>query len=114
MESGCQNKGKTTATNKISEPPPCGFNHLKLEYKKIPPYANDVWVPSLPIEENGYAKIFIPSMECYFRPGDRLIRVEHVGVTTRMLNFILETNQKRISSGLLKVKITYIFVCIFN
>jgi hypothetical protein len=57
MESGSQNKGKTTTTNQNFEPPPCEFNHLKLEHKKIPPYANDIWVPSLSIEENRYAKI---------------------------------------------------------
>lgn len=95
MESGSRDKGKTTTTNKFFEPPPCGFNHLKLEHKKIPPYANDIWVPSLSIEENRYAKIFIPSMECCFRLGDRLVTVENDGVTTRMLNWSLETDQIR-------------------
>jgi hypothetical protein len=59
MESGSQDKGKSTATNNFFEPPPCGFSHLKLKHKKIPPYANDIWVPSLPIKENRYAQIFI-------------------------------------------------------
>jgi hypothetical protein len=34
-------------------------------------------------------------MKCCFRLGDRLVRVEHVGVTTRMLNWIFETDQIR-------------------
>lgn len=95
MESCGQDKGETTTTNKFFEPPPCGFNHLKLKHKKILPDANDIQVPSLPIKENKYAKIFIPSMKCCFRLGDRLVRVEHVGVTTKMLNWIFEPDQIR-------------------
>jgi hypothetical protein len=35
------------------------------------------------------------SMECCFRPSDRLVWVEHAGVTIRMLNWILKTDQIR-------------------
>jgi hypothetical protein len=34
-------------------------------------------------------------MECCFKLSDRLIRVEYDGVTTRILNWILETDQIR-------------------
>jgi hypothetical protein len=90
-----QNKGKVVETNKTSQPPLCSFEHLELQHKKISPCPSDIWVPSLPIEENRSTKIFIPGMEWWFRLGDRLTRVEHAGVTSRMLSWILEADQAR-------------------
>ncbi len=35
-------------------------------------------------------KFFISNMECLFRAKNRLIRVEHVGITSRLLSWNLE------------------------
>jgi hypothetical protein len=53
-----------------------------LEIEKPSPYVGDIKVPMLLINSNKSVKIFIPSMEKWFQFGDRLIRVEHVGVTS--------------------------------
>ncbi len=47
------------------------------------------------VKHNRYVKIFIPRMECWFRIGDRLERVEHLEVTSRILSLMLEIDQTR-------------------
>lgn len=48
------------------------------------------------IKHNRYVKIFIPRMECWFRIGHRLEKVEHVKVTSRILSLMLEIDQTRV------------------
>lgn len=64
------------------------FFHLKI--KKSPPYAINILVLVLPIDSNRCVKIFRLGMENWFQPKDRLIKVEHVGVTSPLLSWILE------------------------
>ncbi len=48
------------------------------------------------IKHNRYVKIFIPRMECWFKIGDRLERVKHGGITSRILSLMLEIDQTRV------------------
>ncbi len=68
------------------------FTFFHLEIKKSPPYAKNNWVLALAIDSNTCVKIFRLGMEKWFQPKDRLIRVEHVGVTSPLLNWMLEIN----------------------
>jgi hypothetical protein len=44
----------------------------------------------LPIDSNRYVKFFMHGMEKRFQSRDRLIKVEHVDVTSRLLSWMLE------------------------
>jgi hypothetical protein len=87
-----QFKGKQLATYKPFDPSPCNFVHSNLKSKKLSPYAGDIWVPALPVDQSRFVKIFVPSMEELFKPGDRIVRLEHAGVMSRLL-WILEVDQ---------------------
>jgi hypothetical protein len=64
-----------------------------LEIEKPPPYVGDIWVPTLLINYNGSVKILTPGLETWFQLGDRLIRIEHVNVTSQLLSWMLEINE---------------------
>jgi hypothetical protein len=53
-----------------------------LEIEKPPPYARDIWVPTLPIDFNASMKILTLGLETWIQPRDRLIRIEHVSLTS--------------------------------
>jgi hypothetical protein len=46
-------------------------------------------VPTLFVKENRCVKIFILNMEQWFKPRDMLVKVEHVGVTSKLISWIL-------------------------
>ncbi len=58
----------------------------------------------LPIDFNRSVKIFIRGMEKWFQSGDRWIKVEHVSVTSRLLNWMLEIDENGLLSAWRKVK----------
>jgi len=66
------------------------FTFFHLEIKKSPPYAGNIWVLALSIYFNRCVKIFRLGMEKWFQTKDRLIKVEHVNVTSPLLNSMLE------------------------
>jgi hypothetical protein len=80
MENSSQSQEMGPATDKTSNFYP--FTFLHLEIKKPPPYVGDIWVPKLLMNFNKSMKIFILDMEKWFQFGNRLIKVEHVGVTS--------------------------------
>jgi hypothetical protein len=88
MESSSQSQGKGPIINKPFNSYPFTFFHLEIE--KPPPYVGDIWVPTLLIDSNRFLKFFILGMEKWFQFGYRLIKVEHVGVTSRLLSWMLE------------------------
>jgi hypothetical protein len=90
MECNCQAQSKQPTTNK--PPNHYLFTFLHIENELRPPYVGDIWVLTLPIDSNRCVKIFMPGMEKLFQPSDMLVKVEHVGVTFRLLNWKLEVN----------------------
>ncbi len=66
------------------------FTFFHLEIKKAPPYVGNIWVLALPINSNRFVRIFKLGREKRFQREDRLIRVEHVCVTSPLLNWMLE------------------------
>ncbi len=45
---------------------------------------------ALLVKGNRYVKILILGMEQWFKLGDRLVRVEHASVTSRLISWILD------------------------
>jgi len=89
-------KGKAAAIDKCTKPSTFEFLHSNLEHKNPPPHTphpthlGDIWVPSLPIDIG--VKLFILRMESLFKARDRLIKVEHANVISRLLSWNLEIN----------------------
>jgi hypothetical protein len=90
MECSYQAQGKEPTIDKPFNHYP--FTFLRIENEKCPPYACDIWVSTLPIDSIRCVKIFLPGMEKLFQPGDRLIRIEHVSVTFKLLSWKLEVD----------------------
>jgi hypothetical protein len=65
-----QFKGKHLAIDKPHDLSPYSFVHSNLQRKKLPPYAGNIWVPTLSINRNRFVKIFVPNMEKLFKPRD--------------------------------------------
>jgi hypothetical protein len=79
MESSTQRKDKEPIVSKPPNSYPFYFLHLEIE--KPPPYVGDIWVPILHVNSSRSVKTYILGMEKWFRPRDKLIKVEHVSVT---------------------------------
>lgn len=84
MERNSHSRNKKPTANKTFNSYP--FKFLYLEVEKPPPYVGHIWVPVLPISSNKCVKIFKPRMEKWFQPGDRLVRVEHASVTSKLVS----------------------------
>lgn len=95
---------KHLATYKPSDLSPYSFVHSNLEKNKLPPYAGDIWVPALPINRNRLVKIFVPNMEKLFKPRNKIVKVEHVRVTSKLLSWILEVDQAGIRKRIIESK----------
>ncbi len=87
MECNCQAQDKKPIANKPPSFHPFTFVHLEIE--KPPPYVDNICVLTLPIDFDKCVKIYILGMEKWFQLGDRLIRVEHANVTSRLMNWML-------------------------
>jgi hypothetical protein len=44
----------------------------------------------------------MPSMEELFKPKDKIVKIKHVGVTSRLLSWILKANKVRVYSWMIK------------
>jgi hypothetical protein len=91
MEASSQSRNKEPIANKTPNSYPFKFLHLEVE--KPPLNAGDIWVPILLISSNRCVKIFIPGMEKWFQLRDKLVKVEHVGVISRLVSWLLKINQ---------------------
>jgi hypothetical protein len=49
----------------------------------------DILIPFTNITGQCYVRLYMPSMEKLFRVGDRIIRIEHATIVSRMLNWKL-------------------------
>jgi hypothetical protein len=91
---GSKSQSKVEANKPLESHP---FVSLHLEIKKAFPYVGDIWVLALHVDYNRYVKIFILRMEQYgFKPRNRLVRIEHVGVTSRLMSWMLEIDHVRL------------------
>jgi hypothetical protein len=57
------------------------------------PRIGDIWVPRTTISPNHFVRLYIPGVEDLFSEGDRLLRVEHSGSTSRLISWRVWKNQ---------------------
>ncbi len=58
------------------------------------PRLGDIWIPKLAVSPNHFVRLYIPSMEDLFQVGDRLLRVEHSGLSSRLISWRIWHNQE--------------------
>ncbi len=54
----------------------------------------NVWVPTLPIDQSRF--FFILGMQDLITPKDRIVRIEHVGVISKLLSWILKVDHAKV------------------
>ncbi len=58
------------------------------------PRLGDIWVPKSAVSPNHFARFYIPSVEDLFQTGDRVVKVEHAGSTSRLISWRLWRDSK--------------------
>ncbi len=51
------------------------------------PRLGDVWIPKSAMSPNHFVRLYIPGVEDLFQEGDRLLRVEHGGLRSRLISW---------------------------
>jgi hypothetical protein len=54
----------------------------------------DIWVPKLAVSPNHFVRLYIPDVEDLFQVGDRLLRVEHSRLRSRLISRRIWRNQE--------------------
>lgn len=54
--------------------------------KETPTSYKNISIPILPIEGDRYVRIFIPSMESIYKKGNKVAKIKHADVTSRLLS----------------------------
>ncbi len=58
------------------------------------PRLGDIWIPRSAISPNHFVRLYIPGVEDLYQEGDRLLRVEHSGSRSRLINWIIWRSQE--------------------
>jgi len=58
------------------------------------PRLGDIWIPKSAISPNHFVRLYIPGVEDLYQEGDRLLRVEHSGSKSRLINWRIWRSQK--------------------
>jgi hypothetical protein len=64
------------------------------ERQRIVPRLGDIWIPKLAVSPNHFVRLYIPGVEDLFQVGDRLIKVEHSGSSSRLVSWRIWRNQE--------------------
>jgi len=51
------------------------------------PRLGDIWVPKSAVSPNHFTRFYIPGVEDLFQIGDHLVKVEHGGSRSRVINW---------------------------
>jgi hypothetical protein len=54
----------------------------------------DIWIPKLVVSPNHFVRLYIPGVEDLFQVGDRLLKVEHSGSSSRLISWRIWRNQE--------------------
>jgi hypothetical protein len=57
------------------------------------PKVGDVWIPISEISPNHFIRLYVPGVEDLFAEGDRLVRIEHNGSQSRVINWGIWRNR---------------------
>jgi hypothetical protein len=58
------------------------------------PRLGDIWVPKSVVSLNHFVRLYIPGVEDLFQARDRLLRVEHSGSRSRLINWRIWRSQE--------------------
>jgi hypothetical protein len=58
------------------------------------PRLGGIWIPKLAVLPNHFVRLYIPGVEDLFQVGDRLLRVEHSGSSSRLISWWIWRNQE--------------------
>jgi hypothetical protein len=58
------------------------------------PRLGDVWIPKSAVSPNHFVRLYIPGVEDLFHEGDRLLRVEHVRLRSRLISWRIWRSQE--------------------
>jgi hypothetical protein len=47
----------------------------------------DIWIPKSPVSPNHFSRFYIPGVEDLFQTGDRVVRIEHAGSRSHLINW---------------------------
>jgi hypothetical protein len=70
------------------------FEIPSFENGKPTPRLRKIWIPAIIIIEQHYIKFYILNMEKMFSEKDRVIKVDHFGIVSKMSNWRLDTINK--------------------
>jgi hypothetical protein len=51
------------------------------------PRIGDIWIPRLCVSPNHFVKLYIPGVENLFQIGDQVVKMEHLGSRSHILNW---------------------------
>ncbi len=92
QEDGCQPQSyrRNTTTPRILR----RVTPSSTERQRNVPRLGDIWIPKLAASPNHFVRLYIPGVEDLFKVGDRLLRVEHNGSSSRLISWWIWRNQE--------------------
>lgn len=85
QEGGSQQQNSKGST--ILPPTLCRISALGSEIYIRVLRIGDIWIPRLTISSNHFTRFYIPGVEDLLQPSDKILRVQHVGMRSRLLNW---------------------------
>lgn len=86
--------------NNILEPSIFDFEIPSFEDGYPTPNLRNISIPLIDLTKQRYIGFYVSNMERLFRKGDRIIKVEHFGIVSRMSNYKLDLENGWIKKNL--------------
>jgi len=92
LEGGCQHQYyKHNITTPCTL---CRVTPIFAKRQRSVPRLGDIWVPKLVASPNHFVRLYILGVEDLFQVGNRLIKVEHSGSSSRLIGWRIWRNQE--------------------
>jgi hypothetical protein len=92
--------GSNSNQDNLLDPSILYFEIPSLENGKPTPRLRKIWIPTVAIIEQHYIKFYILNMEKMFSEKDRVIKVDHFGIMSKMSSWRLDMISKWIKNNL--------------
>jgi hypothetical protein len=92
--------GNNSNQDNLLDPSILYFEIPSFENGKPTPILGEIWIPTVAIIEQHYIKFYIHNMEKMFSERDRVIKVDHSGIVSKMSSWRLDTISKWIKKNL--------------
>ncbi len=94
MEQGGGQRPQTYRTIFTSPPTLHRIVPLSAERQSALLKLRDIWIPKLAVSPNHFVRLYILGVEDLFQEGDRLLRVEHGGLRSRLISWRMWRSQE--------------------